>query len=777
LVEVAGTGETDRRRRAARRAASRRRTVALAALAGLAALAAPAAFTGHAAIDALERALLAGGFTFVVAHGRRATLLVGTAVVAALSRDVSLWLLLASMAASLANLTRPRRVKELGALAAGAAVNAALWAPAAHRPAAVHLLTALAGAVVLVAAGRQLRSTDRRVLVRASVALALVLAAGVAFAAVAAARSAPAMATGADRARQALTAVRDGDSERAARLLDQAGADLDRARGALGGWAAPARLVPALAQQVHAVEVAVAEAHAVTDAADDLLATDYDSLRYEGRLDVERVAALGPGAERVTEVLTTADHRLAEVADGPLLGTLRRRLDEFRDSIERARRDAARAALVLRELPELAGARGERHYLVVFTAPAELRGGGGFIGSYAELTVVDGRLELSRSGRIGELVSYAPDSGRTLDAPADYVRRYGRFHVEDHVQDATLSPDWPATAQALAGIYPQAGGRAVDGVLAVDPTGLAALLELTGPVAVEGLDRPLDASNAATFLSRDQYLEHGDRAAREEVLAAATRATFEALTDASLPAPRTLGDVLGPAARGRHLRVWLRRPAEQAVLAELGADAPLAVPAGADGFTLVQQNVGNNKIDAYLRRDLVYEATLDPATATVTGDLTVTLRNEVPALDLPDAVVGNERGAPRGTNLATLALHTRLQVASATVDGTPALLGHDTEAGAPVWDTSLLAVPPGGDLTLRAEVQADLDLRAGYRIRLVPQGTVAPDAIRVSVRLAHGRFGSWQSDHGGARVEADGDRLTITGTLDEVLDVTVPIRR
>lgn len=42
---------------------------------------------------------------------------------------------------------------------------------------------------------------------------------------------------------------------------------------------------------------------------------------------------------------------------------------------------------------------------MVFVTPAELRGSGGFIGSYAELSVADVTVDLVRSGSVKDLLT------------------------------------------------------------------------------------------------------------------------------------------------------------------------------------------------------------------------------------------------------------------------------------------------------------------------------------------------------------------------------------
>jgi hypothetical protein len=497
------------------------------------------------------------------------------------------------------------------------------------------------------------------------------------------------------------------------------------------------------------VRVTVDEGRRVSALADDLVATaDYDSLQYRGRLDLTQVSDLAGPSRRADEALARSGERLDEVRDGVLLPPLRSRIDEFHDQLMDAQDDAHVAAALLRVTPDLFGAKGARHYLIVFLTPAELRGGGGFVGSYAELTADRGRVDLTRSGRIADLAFARPLGSRTISGPEDYLRRYERMKPADYPQDATASPDFPSDARVLAELYPQSGGRKVDGVIGVDPSGLAALLRLTGPVRVPGLPQPLSAANAVEVLTRSQYLDFPDDAERGQILTEATRVTFERLVDASLPSPRRLATVLSPAARSGHLRIWSPRPAEQAVFELVGADGSMRVPTGSDALLVAQQNAGNNKIDAYLHREISYAARVDATNGRVRATLRIVLRNEVPSLDLPDPVVGNARGAPRGTNVTWLTIFSPHRVAGATIDGEPVQLGVDRERGLNAFDTPLVRVPPGGQVVIEVELEGAVDLRDPYRLRIIPQPVANPDRFSASLEILNGR----SSDHGAHKV-------------------------
>lgn len=731
------------RRSQSRGGSSRIRPEIFSALAAAAALFAPATLTGIPAVDAIERAVLAGFVSYVGAHGRRWAWLVAAALAVVPTRGVSQLIAIAALVVVAASAIPQRRPRVWGALGLGLMVNAILWYPESADPWGV--LVGCGAMVLVVANGyphlrRRKRRTARNILIGATVfvllaGLGAVAAVGLAYQDVKA---------GSTAARDALEGARDGDAEAAQLDLRTANSSFSAAADRIDGHlTTPAMLVPGLAQQVEAVRTTVDQGRRISDTADDLVATaDYDRLQYQGRLDLEQVRELAAPARRADQVLGDARRELAGLQQSSLLPPLADRIDELAADIDEARVDTALAADLLEVTPGLFGADEARTYLVLFLTPAELRGAGGFIGSYAELSVEDGAVELTRSGRIDDLIEGPNRGQRMLDGPADYLRRYGRFDTTDFLQDVTVSPNFPSAASVMAQLYPQAGGQPVDGVIAVDPTGLAALLKLTGPVTVEGMTEPLSADNAVDLLTRRQYLELGDRAARGEVLADATRATFEKLINASLPAPRTLADTLSPAARAGHLRMWSPDDAEQALFERLGADGTLTLAPGSDGFSLIQQNAGNNKIDAYLERSITYEPRVDAATGELRAELTVEMTNAVPFAALPEAVAGNSRGRPDGTNITTLTLFTRNVVTEATIDGKPLTMGPGSERGLYAWDTPQFDIPPGATVTIKIELEGGLDLSKGYRLTILPQPVANPDRFTGSLGVENGEIAS-----------------------------------
>jgi hypothetical protein len=264
---------------------------------GAAAAFAPASLTGIATVDVIERVLFAGGVAYVGAHGRRWSWLVSGAVVASVARGPSLAIAVASLAVLVLAMAPKRRVRAAGALGIGGLANALLWLPPGTSSLAIGI--GLLGLIAPLATGLPYLRTPKRRVARAALwGVAGVMGLSTVLLAAAMALAYGDVREGSDQARIALEAARDGDGDRASIALGQ-GADAFTAADARlrGPLAAPARVVPGLAQQLRAVEVTVDQGLRIARSADALVATaDYDGLQYDGQLDLDQVQELeGPG--------------------------------------------------------------------------------------------------------------------------------------------------------------------------------------------------------------------------------------------------------------------------------------------------------------------------------------------------------------------------------------------------------------------------------------------------------------------------------------------------
>jgi hypothetical protein len=697
---------------------------------------------GHPAADLV----LSGAFSATVAlaasTSRRWTWLVagGVSVVVADGWPLVLGATAAMIAfgAALAD----ARTRMLGAACGALAVQAHLRLPEVGFHGGSSLLAAAAVTPLLISGYLLARPHHRRRILLGLPVLALLSLASVAALAVAVERGRGPVERGIEQARAGLEATRDGDSETATRQLEAAAEAFGEAHDVLDAWwARPARAVPIVGQHAAALVTATAEATTVAHIASQASRlADVEQLRVDaGRLDLDRVARLEPHLALLTETLTEADTRLAAVSTPWLLGPLADRLDQLRQEVAAARPEAEVALVGARTVPALFGGEGPRRYFIIFATPSEARELGGLMGNWGVLEAVDGKVALSRIGRSADL-NLAPGP-RFLADPRRFPQGYlAYYRPTTFIQNITGDIDIGIVAAAASELFPQAGGTPIDGIIYADPIGLAALIELTGPVPVPELGRTLTAADTAEFLLLGQYIEFPDRAERIDALESVGRATFEQLTAAPrLPGPRRTAEVLGPAVRGGHLALHTFHEGDQDFLGRIGAARRLPKPDGTDFVAVTNSNANANKVDVFLRREIDYRVEFDPVTGDATATLTVSLHNDAPADGLPPIVIeaGPDIEVPPGANRTLLSTYTELDVRSVRVDGRtvrPELrIEHDRLR-------SLLSVivPQGGTTVVEYDLAGRLSPGHIYQLTYFPQALADADELDVVVGPAPG---------------------------------------
>lgn len=777
-----------------RRRSVRRTTVAeqrvIWAVAGVAAVVgafSPAAPTALPVADALLRAGFAALVTIAASRSRRWAWMVMAGLTVLGAEGV--WLAVAALGLGLAVVAAMLdRRRVYGAVVGAVVVQALLrMAPLGFELAST-LLVAVAITPVMVSAYLvSPRRVRRRVHWGIGIAIAALALGGVCFG-VAAALAYKNVNRGAEFAQQGLDAARDGRTGRATELLRSSSDSFRAANATLDAWwAKPALAVPVVAQNAQAVSTLSREGQRVTDvAAVSAGLADYEHLRYEdGRIDLNQIRTLADPLAATAQAVQSASVATGQVQSPWLVDPIASGVKTFQSQLNKVRPEAETAAAGARVVPGMLGGNGTRRYFVAFTTPAESRGLGGFMGDWAEITATDGKLEMTRHGRVKELNDVPGGALRTISGPPDYVSRYARYKPGQYFQDVTFSPDMPAVAQVVGELYPQMGGEKIDGVLVVDPYALAALLRFTGPIKIDGLKDPLTADNAADILVRRQYVEFTDRDTRQDFLDEASRVTFDTLVKGDIPGPRKVADTLYPMVTERHLMFTsLVNQDEQDLMGRLKATGAFPRKSDHDFFALTTSNGGNNKIDVFLKRTVDYRATFNPETGAVESKVKIELANEAPAEGLPESVIGSndrDKGAnpvPLGTNQLYFSFYTPLGLRGATIDGKASPLEYQTENGFPVY-SHYLAIPPGGKVVVELNLFGEMPDRDRYGLEIVTQPMVNPDKVSTSMQVAPGWQirGERRTGKEGFGVNVRGDEAVLATTTRESIFSQIDIRQ
>jgi len=572
------------------------------------------------------------------------------------------------------------------------------------------LLSCAAGtAVLLVGVQRRPRQMRRQVWKAVGIAAGIAAVALLGFV-IAALEARGSLSAGNRHARAGLDALDRGDITGAVdqlRLAEQAFASADDALGA--PWAQGARLVPVAAQHRNSLAILAGDAkQALTTAAEALAQVDPDTLRVVGgRIDLTAVQALEQPFGQLAQAIADLKVAVDEAQSPWLAPPLHDRIDDVADDLVTNQVRADNAVLAVRLAPEMLGSQGPRRYFVAFTTPAEARGLGGFMGNWAELTIDNGQIAMTAFGRHTDLDEAAASQDPVLVGLDEFVGHWGRFGFADDPGGAaddkvwsivTMAPDFPTVAQVIAQLYPQSGGRPIDGVFMLDPSAVATLLSFTGPIEVEGAPGPLTADNAAEFIIRTQYdITAVDE--RIDLLDAIARTTVDTLLSTSLPPPAELAEAFAPLAAQGSWSAWGADAEVQELFTRVKIDGAFPDVAGPHGVAVTFDNGGGNKIDAYLQSEVDYAIDQSAPDGVARATVTIRLTNTAPAAGLPSYVIGNQKDLPPGTNRLWMSVYTALPMDTTTIDGAPSGMQTTSVFG---WKVSsrFLEIPPGGSTTV-----------------------------------------------------------------------------
>jgi Protein of unknown function (DUF4012) len=513
-----------------------------------------------------------------------------------------------------------------------------------------------------------------------------------------------------------------------------------------------AKIVPVAAQNAKAVRGLVDNAQQVVADAGTVITTDqlHQLRRTDGSIDIRSLEDVMPKLTTLETALVSLRSSVA-TAQGPwIVNQVQQKASTFGPKVDKALRQVSAAKKAGANLPEILGADRARTYLLVFPSPSEARGSGGLIGNWGELKIDNGAISLVRFDRIVTLIDDSrPWQERADTFPPGYLTRYSAYTPKQYFQNLLVSPDFPTNAEVMVGQYKEATGRDVDGVVSVDPYGLAAVLALEGPLTVPTLPDAVTSETAPKTLLYDLYVAAGDsQNGRIRVLEDIARGTFERVRTIPIDTPQRLVDTLGPAFRQRHIQMWSKSPGSERYLDSIGAGGRYLIPEDPDSpvelldtVGLISQNAGGNKIDWFGGRTLDYRVAVDDE-GVINATATLDIANRAPADGLPDYIIGNVievRKVPRGTATTIFSLYSRLDLQSATVFGEPVAFQRDTEFGLQVY-TLTLEIPAKSHETLTVKLTGRTTANAATRtlhtrrgVRVLYQPQVNPDTVSVTI--------------------------------------------
>jgi hypothetical protein len=473
---------------------------------------------------------------------------------------------------------------------------------------------------------------------------------------------------------------------------------------------------------------------------------------------------------RATTAPSTA---LAEVRD--------RALEEMRP-VEEALESLSTIAPVL---PDALGANGPRRYLIAIGNQAEMRAAGG-----APLTLImvefnEGRISIPIKGPTSTQL-FPP-----LNAPVLWWGPGANPFFATNPRNAPFvvtntHPNLLFSAREMAEAWTGGNYPRVDGVITLDLTAIAAVLDATGPIESD-VYGTVDGERLGQILLIDAYQEFGQEGALDRQNA--NQALLNTLLERLLGGDDLVNaaSAITSTAPGRHFQAWMRNPELQRLSTRSGASGEVNDPGVGDWSAVYTQNGNQSKVDVFQQRNvLVTVAMAEDGSARVTQ--TVTLTNATPQdrpegppervgyetswlknayiLYVPDTATDFRADYPSGFAVRPFKNHP--QLGGGWVDDG---FGHRMIRMVG-W------TPPGGtnavsvSYSLPAGTFAVVDGELTYRLHAEPQSLFVPSTLSVTVTPPPG----WTPIEAGGQIQ-QGSTATVSAVQTAPVDVTMRFTR
>ena len=239
----------------------------------------------------------------------------------------------------------------------------------------------------------------------------------------------------------------------------------------------------------------------------------------------------------------------------------------------------------------------DKRYLLVFQNNTEARASGGFMGSFAVADFSRGKL---KSLKVPGGGTYDTEAGlqHLIQSPKPLQLVRARWYL----WDANWWPDWPTSARKVMWFYEQSDGSTVDGVISLTPEVIIRLLEVVGPVKLDG--------EFNTTITADNFMDVVQTFAEQNNETNTPKQIIGALTDKLLakitaaPSQELWLKIVGiieKALNEKQLLLYFSDQSLESKVSELGWDGRLKETNG-DYLAVINTNINGGKSDRVIKQ-------------------------------------------------------------------------------------------------------------------------------------------------------------------------------
>ena len=279
--------------------------------------------------------------------------------------------------------------------------------------------------------------------------------------------------------------------------------------------------------------------------------------------------------------------------------------------------------------PDILGFNGPKNYLLLFQNNNELRPTGGFIGSIGDLTFNKGRIDKIAIQDVYELDGQL----RNHVEPPFIVRRYLQPHL--YLRDSNFYLDYQQAASTSAFLYNLETGKKPDAVIAIDLQVLEEIMKIAGPVRLASYNVTVDSKTVSQFLQntiKDGFFPGSTQ--KRDVL----NSLFNQLVERGNSDQKfalALAKLLPQMLEEKHILISFSDDSIQKVFSandyagEVKDTRPLNARTINDYLYINEANIGVNKVNSQILREISYKAMIGEGRLTSKATLTITNTSQV----------------------------------------------------------------------------------------------------------------------------------------------------
>ncbi len=333
---------------------------------------------------------------------------------------------------------------------------------------------------------------------------------------------------------------------------------------------------------------------------------------------------------------------------------MRYRAVDLRDRVRVYQELVAKGKAVAYMLPQAVAIDGKKSYLVLFQNNMELRPGGGFIGSYAQVDFDHGKLTNIKFDDIYNLDGNLTDH---VEPPVEI--REDLNQKKWYLRDSNTDADFATDARTAQWFYRKEAGVQVAGVIGMDLSAAQKLLSATGPIELADYSESITDQNLfeRAIAHAEVNFFPGSQAKRNFLTSLGTELFNNIFFLPKQDWPAII-QAMGQSLDEKHLLVYL---SDQTQFAFLNSQSWSGIvprqskdPVGErNGFLLVSEsNMGANKSNYYLQRSTKLDSSIGK-NGEVNHTLTIHYLNQSPSEVWPAGIYKNRMKVylPGGTKL------------------------------------------------------------------------------------------------------------------------------